>query len=187
MLKSRPCHSWYLCRILTKLGCDLPLFHCWGDFFGFNFLTPTGALPLCSLLVKLPLVKKLGKLATSVVFQCQVSADSNGSDWGQRSFGDHSSLSDGSPSLALMGLNPSARQHKKWVISDPYNEHPGVSQIPLCHSKVMKRRKGLTSVRVTTHQASIFHSFHSTLPLNQLAQQHRKEMYIKTTPSGHGS
>lgn len=94
--------------------------------------------------------------------------------------------------LPLVGLNPSARQHKKGVVSDPYNEdqsaeHPGVSQVPLCHSKVVKRRKGLTSVRVTTHQASIFLLLSYNIvsePISSAAQKRYIYIYIGKTLHG---
>lgn len=64
---------YFLRRILIKLGSGLYLVV--SDILA-SILTPSGALPLCILLVKLPLVRKLGKFAAPVVFQSQVPTDS---------------------------------------------------------------------------------------------------------------
>lgn len=149
MLKSRPCHSGYLCIFclvfLQNLGSNLSLFSCWVALVW----TPTGAVPLYSSLVKLPLVRKLGKWAAPMLFQSQVPADSNCCWWGQRSFGDHRKFSPAACGWVWTHEQDRTELSVKevsfqWAIQNGNQsvEHQGLAQFPLCRSKVVKKKEG---------------------------------------------
>lgn len=163
----------FLCRTLIKLGSDLSLFS------GEVIFSPQfwHQLEPCHSALYWLSSHWLGSWGNLPHQWCPVSSPSRqllllmGAEKLWRS--EENSLQlhlGGSRPISMTGQNCQRRSEWATRNEDQGIEHQQPAQIPLWRSQVVKRRKGLTSGRITAYQAPTFYSFFTTLSMSQSAQ-----------------